>query len=106
MKPELNLTAQHAWIDPAAARLAAPGRNFWSGLLGMVIVACLALALAGGQFRPRGFGPYSVSVPLDFRPYDPARWAVMNAGSYRSEEHTSELQSLMRLSYAVFCLKT
>src|SRR3546814_1979822 len=25
---------------------------------------------------------------------------------YRSEEHTSELPSLMRLSYAVFCLKT
>src|SRR3546814_3644845 len=28
------------------------------------------------------------------------------AGSKRSEEHTSELQSLMRNSYAVFCLKT
>src|SRR3546814_993088 len=27
-------------------------------------------------------------------------------GSRRSEEHTSELQSLMRISYAVFCLKT
>src|SRR3546814_3030103 len=27
-------------------------------------------------------------------------------GSLRSEEHTSELQSLMRISYAVFCLKT
>src|SRR3546814_4508295 len=26
-------------------------------------------------------------------------------GASRSEEHTSELQSLMRLSYAVFCLK-
>src|SRR3546814_9554513 len=26
--------------------------------------------------------------------------------SHRSEEHTSELQSLMRISYAVFCLKT
>src|SRR3546814_9354879 len=26
--------------------------------------------------------------------------------STRSEEHTSELQSLMRISYAVFCLKT
>src|SRR3546814_8329609 len=26
--------------------------------------------------------------------------------SSRSEEHTSELQSLMRISYAVFCLKT
>src|SRR3546814_3639724 len=27
------------------------------------------------------------------------------AGQRRSEEHTSELQSLMRISYAVFCLK-
>src|SRR3546814_2779243 len=26
-------------------------------------------------------------------------------GRWRSEEHTSELQSLMRISYAVFCLK-
>src|SRR3546814_1834395 len=26
-------------------------------------------------------------------------------GQHRSEEHTSELQSLMRISYAVFCLK-
>src|SRR3546814_10102058 len=28
-----------------------------------------------------------------------------NCSSVRSEEHTSELQSLMRISYAVFCLK-
>src|SRR3546814_6951133 len=28
-----------------------------------------------------------------------------DSGSIRSEEHTSELQSLMRISYAVFCLK-
>src|SRR3546814_5122749 len=27
------------------------------------------------------------------------------SGQYRSEEHTSALQSLMRISYAVFCLK-
>src|SRR3546814_7779424 len=33
--------------------------------------------------------------------------SVLNtpAASIRSEEHTSELQSLMRISYAVFCLK-
>src|SRR3546814_1948103 len=32
--------------------------------------------------------------------------AVMGAGEHgRSEEHTSELQSLMRISYAVFCLQ-
>src|SRR3546814_10232969 len=36
---------------------------------------------------------------LDHRLHRPA------AGHGRSEEHTSELQSLMRISYAVFCLK-
>src|SRR3546814_3172320 len=30
---------------------------------------------------------------------------VGGIAAYRSEEHTSELQSLMRISYAVFCLK-
>src|SRR3546814_4455907 len=32
--------------------------------------------------------------------------AYQDSLGYRSEEHTSELQSLMRISYAVFCLKT
>src|SRR3546814_2158900 len=31
--------------------------------------------------------------------------APLHPGHERSEEHTSELQSLMRISYAVFCLK-
>src|SRR3546814_3458541 len=31
--------------------------------------------------------------------------AVLGCVDARSEEHTSELQSLMRISYAVFCLK-
>src|SRR3546814_7597728 len=31
--------------------------------------------------------------------------ASARARAFRSEEHTSELQSLMRISYAVFCLK-
>src|SRR3546814_6520157 len=30
---------------------------------------------------------------------------VLSSGERRSEEHTSELQSIMRISYAVFCLK-
>src|SRR3546814_3923408 len=45
--------------------------------------------------------------------YGPARVTQLDAGrgheeiplTERSEEHTSELQSLMRISYAVFCLK-
>src|SRR3546814_3419577 len=32
-------------------------------------------------------------------------WVGISAQKMRSEEHTSELQSLMRISYAVFCLK-
>src|SRR3546814_7994853 len=39
----------------------------------------------------------------------PKASVAANVGSgpdIRSEEHTSELQSLMRISYAVFCLKT
>src|SRR3546814_1364588 len=40
-------------------------------------------------------------------PLAPARSPDLARGAtlYRSEEHTSELQSLMRISYAVFCLK-
>src|SRR3546814_13580433 len=33
------------------------------------------------------------------------RHAIVDDALHRSEEHTSELQSLMRISYAVFCLK-
>src|SRR3546814_1378423 len=33
------------------------------------------------------------------------RMEYIDCGRTRSEEHTSELQSLMRISYAVFCLK-
>src|SRR3546814_5239420 len=41
------------------------------------------------------------------RPFDQHRAASDRdaGGVERSEEHTSELQSLMRISYAVFCLK-
>src|SRR3546814_9641265 len=49
----------------------------------------------GGKPR-RGFGPV-VERRLKRR---------RDRRGFRSEEHTSELQSLMRISYAVFCLKT
>src|SRR3546814_5546012 len=44
--------------------------------------------------------PLAHLSPLRGRPHAPAP----RVGA-RSEEHTSELQSLMRISYAVFCLK-
>src|SRR3546814_2530385 len=46
-------------------------------------------------------GILAASPALRFHPRTP----LGPKGSTRSEEHTSELQSLMRISYAVFCLK-
>src|SRR3546814_3595504 len=45
--------------------------------------------------------PTHRSRPLRY----PARANQITCRAPRSEEHTSELQSLMRISYAVFCLK-
>src|SRR3546814_10157602 len=38
--------------------------------------------------------------------FSKGRYGIKRALQRRSEEHTSELQSLMRISYAVFCLQT
>src|SRR3546814_726632 len=46
--------------------------------------------------------PYAMGQDLWFEAGEGPRLAPILA---RSEEHTSELQSLMRISYAVFCLK-
>src|SRR3546814_4986276 len=60
----------------------------------------VGLVLGGGGAR--GFAHIGLLQALhDLRiPID-----VVGGSSMRSEEHTSELQSLMRTSYAVFCLK-
>src|SRR3546814_6483077 len=44
-------------------------------------------------------------IPWSVAEIDAACNEVVAAQGIRSEEHTSELQSLMRISYAVFCLK-
>src|SRR3546814_2441229 len=49
------------------------------------------------QIRSQRHGGYAHALP--------ARSGQGHGGGGRSEEHTSELQSLMRMSYAVFCLK-
>src|SRR3546814_3411798 len=47
----------------------------------------------------------SKKYPMVFDRENPIPLALGIHRSIRSEEHTSELQSLMRISYAVFCLK-
>src|SRR3546814_2204181 len=57
-----------------------------------------------GAFHPR---LHRSADPLQRRPLRRAlrRQPLRGGAAGRSEEHTSELQSLMRISYAVFCLK-
>src|SRR3546814_1165052 len=47
----------------------------------------------------------SVAIWLPLNPVQADRPLWLAFMTSRSEEHTSELQSLMRISYAVFCLK-
>src|SRR3546814_3171541 len=60
---------------------------------------------AGGGSHP-GRGDAAGSTPRSGRlRHEPAGGGGSLRRGGRSEEHTSELQSLMRISYAVFCLK-
>src|SRR3546814_6850137 len=64
----------------------------WEGIAGVAIRGAITVVamFVGGRFvLPRLF----------------AQAARTKSPELRSEEHTSELQSLMRISYAVFCLK-
>src|SRR3546814_3426529 len=75
----------------------------------------VSLSAAGAARAPWNLHLLAALVRRDFKAQyrrsliGPA-WAILYSGIYlllfiRSEEHTSELQSLMRISYAVFCLK-
>src|SRR3546814_1766423 len=55
-----------------------------------------------GEISPGYASPWAAPAI----PWKAVRWLLMrHPPLIRSEEHTSELQSLMRISYAVFCLK-
>src|SRR3546814_8091547 len=54
-----------------------------------------------GTRLAQGFGPRCMQQPL----FGDMVFRASGMSEDRSEEHTSELQSLMRSSYAVFCLK-
>src|SRR3546814_8897218 len=57
-----------------------------------------AIIVSVGGFL--GMGDRRVALP-----WEQLRFSSEGSDLVRSEEHTSELQSLMRISYAVFCLK-
>src|SRR3546814_8468876 len=74
--------------DPNNARASVIAANTWRGIPFVAITL-----LAGLQTIPQSL-------------YEAATIEGASAWQrFRSEEHTSELQSLMRISYAVYCLK-
>src|SRR3546814_5255173 len=79
-----------AWISPGATAKSMRSLASTPGKRLLMPLASRRGASGWGTVMPR---PHGARQPLRAG----ARW--------RSEEHTSELQSLMRISYAVFCLK-
>src|SRR3546814_2606991 len=96
-----------------ASRTTCPGRGSSDGYLGLII----APIGAGGQHAHATIHVAGLVDPDRICLGPRHRWLCVNAAQHgkcgrlfsgepsRSEEHTSELQSLMRISYAVFCLK-
>src|SRR3546814_3446128 len=90
------------WPSEFTVRIG-PGQN----LYGIAAIQAFRTARVGGS-PPRSllktvitsFGTDFATANAEFQ-----RVGAPAPGRQRSEEHTSELQSLMRISYAVFCLK-
>src|SRR3546814_6741178 len=93
------------------ARFLVPGRQHLSllmtlllGLVGSVIGGVVANSLGTGDVMELNFLGAVVAIIAAIVLIVIGE-NVGAIGRRRSEEHTSELQSLMRISYAVFCLK-
>src|SRR3546814_4974026 len=67
---------------------------------GETLAACTQAEAAAVHFQSHGLGEVAIAVSQ----HRDLAFGVIRLRP-RSEEHTSELQSLMRISYAVFCLK-
>src|SRR3546814_2267742 len=65
----------------------------------------LAVFAEGDPAQGHGLGRRSMPETLLYSTVCAVHTLWLAARAARSEEHTSELQSLMRISYAVFCLK-
>src|SRR3546814_10574943 len=76
----------------------------FGSLLLLPIYALEGIRHTGGSGRQAGWEQSGCHIPPD-RHSQHYNGCECRSGGIRSEEHTSELQSLMRISYAVFCLK-
>src|SRR3546814_2343581 len=90
-----------------------PGKRYYGGCEYVDMVEQLAIdrlkQLFGAEaanVQPNSGSQANQGVYMAvLKPGDTVLGMSLAEGGHRSEEHTSELQSLMRISYAVFCLK-
>src|SRR3546814_6887936 len=100
----MSFTPAHNNSEDANTRAAASGEIAdsdplllweWLFLHVVLIIASYALSLQPQLQSLSWYLIYLISLGL----------FLLRYGAFRSEEHTSELQSLMRISYSFFCLK-
>src|SRR3546814_8172957 len=92
-------------LTPRAARPGAAVRSHQRKIGGLQPAARGAPRRMGGARRAEHRGHFGRPGGVA-RKAEPLGKDKPRVAGRRSEEHTSELQSLMRISYAVFCLKT
>src|SRR3546814_6505954 len=86
-----------AWLNGYGLTFMAKPDHTWTGSSGHLHMSLWDKAAKRPLFHDAKATPYGMSTTM--------RHFLGGLMKYRSEEHTSELQSLMRISYAVFCLK-
>src|SRR3546814_1932518 len=104
---------QQPWDSPSGPRFRGDGRPSRRGPLGRKPWFSAGFSLSptrmegpSGLWRPQGKHDRRSRCPGRSRNHGPPTSRLgLDRRRLRSEEHTSELQSLMRISYAVFCLK-
>src|SRR3546814_9032752 len=79
--------------------------NTRTTIIYQVVLACLILAFCCLWFIKVEISVKSAGIFRAETGRNVVKASVPGTVDSRSEEHTSELQSLMRISYAVFCLK-
>src|SRR3546814_9178057 len=94
-------------LDAGMDRFVVLPRMRLNGFLNVLALADVVLdtwPFGGGNTSYQSF---AMGVPVVTLPgrFMRGRTSLVHYRHMRSEEHTSELQSLMRISYAVFCLK-
>src|SRR3546814_4201517 len=83
------------------------GYQFADGVYEVVTIANGQMVDEGPHLDrlERSLGEISIPMPMSRRALRLVMRELVSRNAVRSEEHTSELQSLMRISYAAFCLK-